>query len=206
LYFASNGWPGFGGSDVFVSRKDKNGEWSKPINLGYPINTYDNEGSISVASNGQDAFMASDRADTRGGLDIYKVVLAESTRGFMKEDTASFTVVVNQTKNFNSILFEINSDQIRFTGTELDSVAQFLTLNKKATIVIEGHTDNTGNPAQNILLSTKRAEAIKQWLIHHQVEANRISTIGYGDKIPIASNNTEAGRALNRRTSFRIVF
>ena len=206
LYFASNGWPGFGGSDVFVSRKDKNGEWSKPINLGYPINTYDNEGSISVASNGQDAFMASDRADTRGGLDIYKVVLAESTRGFMKEDTASFAVVVNQTKNFNSVLFEINSDQIRFTGTELDSVAQFLTLNKKATIIIEGHTDNTGNPAQNILLSTIRAEAIKQWLIHHQVEANRISTIGYGDKIPIASNNTEAGRALNRRTSFRIVF
>ncbi|MFZ9221086.1 MAG: OmpA family protein, partial [Sediminibacterium sp.] len=101
---------------------------------------------------------------------------------------------------------EINSDQIRFTGTELDSVALFLTLNKKATIIIEGHTDNTGNPAQNILLSTKRAEAIKQWLIHHQVEANRISTIGYGDKMPIASNNTEAGRALNRRTSFRIVF
>jgi outer membrane protein OmpA-like peptidoglycan-associated protein len=134
------------------------------------------------------------------------VVLAERTRGFMKEDTASFAVVVNQTKNFNSVLFEINSDQIRFTGTELDSVAQFLTLNKKATIIIEGHTDNTGNPAQNILLSTKRAEAIKQWLIHHQVEANRISTIGYGDKIPIASNNTEAGRALNRRTSFRIVF
>jgi outer membrane protein OmpA-like peptidoglycan-associated protein len=71
---------------------------------------------------------------------------------------------------------------------------------------IEGHTDNTGNPAQNIILSTKRAEAIKQWLINHQVEANRISTMGYGDKLPIASNNTEAGRALNRRTSFRIIF
>ncbi len=206
LYFASNGWPGFGGSDVFVSRKDKNGEWSKPINLGYPINTYDNEGSISVASNGQDAFMASDRADTRGGLDIYKVVLAKNTRGFMKEDSSSFAVVVNQTKNFNAVLFEINSDQIRFTGSELDSVAQFLTLNKKATIIIEGHTDNTGNPAQNMILSTKRAEAIKQWLMNHQIVANRISTIGYGDKMPIASNNTEAGRALNRRTSFRIVF
>jgi len=56
------------------------------------------------------------------------------------------------------------------------------------------------------LLSSKRAEAIKQWLINHQVEANRISTIGFGDKVPIASNNTEAGRALNRRTSFRIIF
>ena len=206
LYFASNGWPGFGGSDLYVSRKNKEGEWSKPINLGYPINTFDNEGSISVASNGQDAFMASDRADTRGGLDIYKVVLAESTRGFMKEDTTSFAVVVNQTKNFNAVLFEINSDQINFAGNELDSVAQFLIVNRQATILIEGHTDNTGNPAQNIILSTKRAEAIKQWLINHQVEANRISTMGYGDKLPIASNNTEAGKALNRRTSFRIIF
>lgn len=206
LYFASNGWPGFGGSDVFVSRKNKNGEWSKPINLGYPINTFDNEGSISVASNGQDAFMASDRADTRGGLDIYKVVLPERTRGFMKEDTTNFAVVVNQTKNFNAVLFEINSDQIKFAGKELDSIAVFLKLNKKATIIIEGHTDNTGNPTQNKLLSTKRAEAIKQWLINHQIEANRISTIGYGDTMPIASNNTEAGRALNRRTSFRIIF
>ena len=83
---------------------------------------------------------------------------------------------------------------------------KFLILNKKATIIIEGHTDNTGNVTQNLLLSSKRAEAIKQWLINHQVEANRISTIGFGDKVPIASNNTEAGRALNRRTSFRIIF
>jgi hypothetical protein len=75
--------------------------------LGYPINTFDNEGSISVASNGQDAFMASDRADTKGGLDIYKVVLAERTRGFIKEDTTNFAVVINETRNFNAVLFEI---------------------------------------------------------------------------------------------------
>jgi outer membrane protein OmpA-like peptidoglycan-associated protein len=82
----------------------------------------------------------------------------------------------------------------------------YLIDNKKAKIIIEGHTDNTGNPAQNLLLSNKRAEAIKQWLIIHKIEAARIQTIGYGDQQPIASNNTEAGRALNRRTSFRIVF
>jgi outer membrane protein OmpA-like peptidoglycan-associated protein len=101
---------------------------------------------------------------------------------------------------------KLNSDKIKFAGNELESVAQFLRLNKKAKIVIEGHTDNTGNPTQNKLLSTKRADAIKQWLIHHQVEDSRISTLGYGETMPIASNNTEAGRALNRRTSFRIIF
>lgn len=206
LYFSSNGWPGFGGSDLFVSRKNKEGEWSKPFNLGYPINTYDNEGSISVASNGQDAFIASDRTDTKGGLDIYKVVLAEKYRGFIKEDTSNFVVEVNQTKNFNAVLFDINTDQIKYAGNELDSVAKFLTLHKNAKIIIEGHTDNTGNPAQNMILSTKRAEAIKVWLLNHQIDASRITTIGYGDKQPIVSNNTEAGRAMNRRTSFRIIF
>jgi outer membrane protein OmpA-like peptidoglycan-associated protein len=206
LYFSSNGWPGFGGADLFVSRKDNKGEWRKPINLGYPINTYDNEGSISVASNGQDAFIASDRSDTRGGLDIYKVLLAEKTRGFVKEDSAVFVVQVNQTQNFNTILFEINSDKIKQAGDELESIIKYLMANKSASIVIEGHTDNTGNPSQNLLLSNKRADAIKALLMQNQIEANRIRTFGFGDQQPIASNNTEAGRALNRRTSFRIVF
>ncbi len=80
LYFASNGWPGFGGSDLFIARKKIDDTWSTPINLGYPINTYDNEGSIAVTGNGADGYIASDRADSRGGLDIYKVTLAINTR------------------------------------------------------------------------------------------------------------------------------
>ena len=80
LYFSSNGWPGFGGADLYVSRKKLDGSWSTPTNLGYPINTFENEGSIAVAGNGMDAYIASDRADSKGGLDIYKVLLAEATR------------------------------------------------------------------------------------------------------------------------------
>ena len=80
LYFSSNGWPGFGGADLFVSRKKLDGSWSTPMNLGYPINTYENEGSIAVSSNGIDAYMASDRIDSKGGLDIYKAILANATR------------------------------------------------------------------------------------------------------------------------------
>jgi len=80
LYFSSVGWPGFGGADLFVSRKKLDGSWSTPMNLGYPINTYENEGSIAVASNGMDAYMASDRIDSKGGLDIYKAILAPATR------------------------------------------------------------------------------------------------------------------------------
>ena len=82
LYFTSNGRPGFGGSDIYVARKKIDGSWTTPINLGYPINTYDNEGSIAVASNGSTAYIASDRSDSRGELDIYKITLAENTRAF----------------------------------------------------------------------------------------------------------------------------
>jgi outer membrane protein OmpA-like peptidoglycan-associated protein len=82
LYFSSNGRLGFGGSDIYVSRKKIDGSWTTPINLGYPINTYDNEGSIAVASNGATAYIASDRSDSRGELDIYKITLAENTRAY----------------------------------------------------------------------------------------------------------------------------
>lgn len=80
LYFASNGWPGYGGTDLFVAFKKLDGKWSKPTNLGYPINTFDNEGSIAIASNGWEGYIASDRIDSRGELDIYKVVLPQKAR------------------------------------------------------------------------------------------------------------------------------
>ena len=82
LYFSSNGRLGFGGSDIYVARKKIDGSWTTPVNLGYPINTYDNEGSIAVSSNGSTAYIASDRSDSRGELDIYKITLAENTRAF----------------------------------------------------------------------------------------------------------------------------
>ena len=70
LYYTSNGLPGYGGTDIYMLRKMAiNG--GPPENLGYPINTVDNEGSLFVASDGVTAYYASDRADSRGGLDLY---------------------------------------------------------------------------------------------------------------------------------------
>ena len=80
LYFTSNGHPGYGGDDLFVSRKGPDGNWGKPENLGYPINTIENEGSLVIASDGKTAYYASDRADTRGGLDLYTFELRQDIR------------------------------------------------------------------------------------------------------------------------------
>ena len=85
LYFTSDGLPGYGGSDLFVMRRknapESHGdEWNAPENLGYPINTIENDGSLFIASNGVDAFYSSDRADSRGGLDLYRFELRADIR------------------------------------------------------------------------------------------------------------------------------
>jgi outer membrane protein OmpA-like peptidoglycan-associated protein/tetratricopeptide (TPR) repeat protein len=80
LYFTSNGHPGYGGDDLFLSRKGPDGNWSKPENLGYPINTIENEGSLVIAADGKTAYYASDRADSRGGLDLYSFEMREDIR------------------------------------------------------------------------------------------------------------------------------
>ncbi|WP_018613102.1 OmpA family protein [Segetibacter koreensis] len=80
LYFTSDGLPGYGNSDIFLCRKGPNNEWSNPENLGYPINTIENEGSLFVSADGKTAFYASDRSDSRGGLDIYTFELRPDVR------------------------------------------------------------------------------------------------------------------------------
>jgi outer membrane protein OmpA-like peptidoglycan-associated protein len=80
LYFTSSGHIGYGGDDLFVSRKGADGKWGTPENLGYPINTIENEGSLVVAADGKTAYYASDRADSRGGLDLYTFELRSDVR------------------------------------------------------------------------------------------------------------------------------
>ncbi len=75
FYFTSSGHQGYGGTDLFFLRKQADGNWSKPQNLGYPVNTIDDEGSLVIASDGKTAYYASDGADSRGGLDIYSFEL-----------------------------------------------------------------------------------------------------------------------------------
>jgi outer membrane protein OmpA-like peptidoglycan-associated protein/Tol biopolymer transport system component len=82
LYFTSNGLPGYGGTDLFVVHKDSTGKWGMPQNLGYPINTINDEGSLAISADGKTAYYASDRSDTRGGLDIYTFELREGIRPF----------------------------------------------------------------------------------------------------------------------------
>lgn len=80
LYFSSNGWPGLGSKDLFVSRMDKDGKWQKPENLGYPINSNGDEGGLSLTANGDYAFFSSDNLKGFGGYDIYTFELPVNIR------------------------------------------------------------------------------------------------------------------------------
>jgi outer membrane protein OmpA-like peptidoglycan-associated protein len=80
LYFSSNGHPGFGDMDIFFSRRQPDGTWGPATNLGYPINTVDEDASLVVAADGKTAYFASDRADGRGLLDIYSFELYPEAR------------------------------------------------------------------------------------------------------------------------------
>ncbi len=83
---------------------------------------------------------------------------------------------------------------------DLQSIANLLKYRPNLTITIEGHTDNVGNDDYNQKLSEKRANSIRQYLIDKfGIDGSRLTAVGYGASKPIASNDTEEGRQINRR-------
>ncbi len=86
----------------------------------------------------------------------------------------------------------------------LDQVAAILQAHPEASILIESHTDNIGTPEGNQALSEARSEAVKTMLVERNVDASRIETGGAGQDQPVASNDTSAGRAENRRTEISV--
>lgn len=80
LYFCSDGWPGMGKSDLFISRLDEKKQWQKPENLGYPINSNGEENGLTITTDGRYAYFASNKLQGKGGYDIYSFELPEKVR------------------------------------------------------------------------------------------------------------------------------
>jgi outer membrane protein OmpA-like peptidoglycan-associated protein/tetratricopeptide (TPR) repeat protein len=106
----------------------------------------------------------------------------------------------------NNIFFDFDSDSLKSTSyTELDLLAEFLQENPYLKISINGHTDSIGNAVYNYDLSEKRAKAVFQFLVDNQIQPGRLQYKGLGASRPVASNETEEGRAINRRTEIVIL-
>jgi len=85
------------------------------------------------------------------------------------------------------------------------NLAEFLKKNPNRNVLIEGHTDSVGQDDYNLALSQKRADSVKAKLVADGIEAGRITTVGYGKKFPVASNDTKSGKAQNRRVDVVIL-
>lgn len=293
LYFSSTGHHGFGGYDIMYARKDENGEWMEPVNIGSPINQESDDTGFFVSSDSKTGYFFSyDEGKVRGkGIgryDLYsfelypearpqqislvqgairdesgkpvnnavvevkdlktkKVALAtvDSSSGTymmaVKKDRDMLVTVKKDNIAFNSTIvkaselpdavvadkkiditvkeekeggsFVIDNLQYNTNSAELrpesmvilESFAEYLKEHKSIKVQISGHTDNVGNPKDNEALSTNRAFTVKAALEDLGVPGERITAKGYGSSKPVANNNTEEGRAKNRRTEFQIL-
>lgn len=111
-----------------------------------------------------------------------------------------------QTMVMKNAFFDVDKWELKEESrVELNQVAIFLNQNPELKVEIGGHTDNTGNEPHNLVLSKNRAESVYLFLINAGINSGRLSFKGYGSSVPVADNNTEAGRALNRRTELKVL-
>lgn len=103
------------------------------------------------------------------------------------------------------VLFDTGQAELKNSASRtVLKLVQFLQLNPKRIVRIEGYTDSTGNPEDNLKLSRDRAQSVADMLVDLGVDEKRITVIGYGDQYPVEVNASERGRAQNRRVE--IVF
>lgn len=116
----------------------------------------------------------------------------------------SLVVVTDkEIKILQQIHFEFDKDKIRPESFKiLDAVAEVLKQYPRIRIEIQGHTDNKGRPDYNKKLSDRRAASVLKYLVARGIEAGRLTSKGYGMERPIVSNDSDQGRALNRRVQF----
>ncbi len=105
-----------------------------------------------------------------------------------------------------NIYFEVGKwDLLPPSYAELERMEAFMKLNPRVEIQVSGHTDNTGNKAQKVALSLKRANAVREYLIQQGIDEKRMRVKGYGMYRPIADNRTAEGRRRNRRVEFEVI-
>jgi outer membrane protein OmpA-like peptidoglycan-associated protein len=215
LYFASDGHQGMGGLDLFLSRRDESGQWTEPVNLGYPINTHADEFGLIVDARGRTAFFAS--AIEGGNLDLYSFELPEEARPSPVAGIAGLAegpgreadlVIVGQGEPvvLRNIFFDTDSHELKPESMEeIMRLFRLLQDNPGWKVEISGHTDNTGSYDHNLTLSENRARSVVDRLTELGVAPGRLQYRGHADTRPVDTNDTPEGRANNRRTEFTIL-
>ncbi len=120
--------------------------------------------------------------------------------------TVEITYEPSRVFTLENVYFEFGKSVLKPESyPALDELVALLKAEPGMEIEISGHTDNVGGKDANMKLSKDRAESVRQYLIRKGIATNRITAVGYGDTKPVASNDTDEGRQMNRRTEVRIL-
>lgn len=223
LYFSSTGHKGYGGYDIFRSVYDSlKGEWSQPENLGYPVNTPDNEISFNASPDQRIGYYASVREGGIGFEDIFKVRY-HGDKEYKSEEQITLTERLSQDKivaeekgeqkkefedyelkiidHTHQIFFNTDQSSIKEVHqSELDSIVQLLNKYDILSIDIAGYASKDGNPRYNLQLSQKRALIVLDYFISQGLTEDRIIAQGYG-----SVKDEEGDPEEHRRADVRIV-
>ena len=143
--------------------------------------------------------------DTDGGGVDDGTEVKRGTNPLDPRDDFPMTLQKGKALILNGVNFESGSAVLtKESDAELDRAFFALTENPQIRIEIAGYTDNAGEPRANQRLSLRRADAVSAWLVRKGIGATRITTVGMGDRSPIAPNTTPEGRAKNRRIEFHV--
>lgn len=310
LYFSSSdrkdensgdwfaGQLGLGGYDIFYTRLDDTNQWITPKNIGYPINSTDNDLGFFVSTDGENGYFASNKlspaekkanenepakevwniytfklykkaqpqkilfikgelkdeethelirdakivvknmdtkevkevkVDNETGKYVYTTIMkSDYTVTVKKRDYTYITkyiskddphfsipvemnmqmkaIEVGKSYNLEDVYFDTDSDQLTEASKKVvEGFFDFLKDNPNVIIEIQGHTDNVGADEYNMTLSQNRAKSVYQLLITLGIPNRQMTFKGFGESKPIDTNETEEGRAKNRRTVFLIV-
>lgn len=137
--------------------------------------------------------------------DNFTMTHGDFSKPFLK-DVPLKPIKVGESVVMRNIFFDLDSYTLKpESKIELERLVKLLKDNPLIQIEISGHTDNTGKPEHNLKLSDNRAKSVAEYLVQHGIEANRLVSKGYGDTKPVTGNNSEEGRAQNRRTEFKVI-
>jgi outer membrane protein OmpA-like peptidoglycan-associated protein len=124
----------------------------------------------------------------------------------IKKNIYLLPIEAGQKMILNSVFFEQSkADILPNSYPELDRIVKVMTENPTMEIMLEGHTDNQGDWDANLQLSKQRVEEVRKYLASKDINLKRVQTQGYGSTRPVASNNSEEKRKMNRRVEVMII-
>lgn len=230
LYFSSQGHTTHGGFDIYYSDILEDGTYGDPVNLGYPLNTSDDDYAFSPKQIDSEGYLTIYAKGEAEQVDLFRFELidefadpvalafeeveevAEEVVEVIEEVVEEVVAIVEPEQYLiKPIFFDFDSYALSSTATsKLDDLSMILKKFPNLEMKIKGHTDNVGTLDYNQLLSEKRAKAVLKYLLDKDINIDQLTLEGFSEKTPVAINRTAdnhdspKGRQLNRRVQFNV--